>query len=125
MNHLKMKPLATNQRVLTWLNLHPADETAKRMEKAAYALVYLTIAVVYLTLFASSVMYFLKFISVDLKESLAAVIQIAPAISLLNAMVFTFLLRNKTAAVFKKLSDIYEASKKKYQILLRFLPVSL
>lgn len=115
-----MRPLITNQRVLTWFHLYPADESTKKWKKWIYASVLPTIAAIILFTLASSAAYFFKFLSTDLIKSMFTIIQIAPSLALLNALPFTFFLRSEILAVFQKLSIIYDTSEQFINISVQF-----
>lgn len=103
-----MKPLVMNQRVLTWLCVFPLDEAATMKEK----LTCITFSIgVILTIFSGltgSVVFFLKFVSTDLEESLYALFQIAAIFSTSNAIVVAVLMRHRIPAMFSNLTEIYE-----------------
>lgn len=63
--------------------------------------------------FVSSLLYFWKFVAIDLEEALYALYQIVGLISLIYLMfVVVFFSRSKIIATFNKLLDIYKASER-------------
>lgn len=105
---MKMNPLVMNRRVLTWLCVLPLDEVTTRKEKLTY--IALSIGVI-LTIFSGligSVIFFLKFVSTDLEESLYALFQISALFSTANAIVVTAFTRHRIPAMFVNLMGIYE-----------------
>lgn len=59
----------------------------------------------------ASAIFFLKFVSVDLNQSLYAMFQIAAYTNVTYIYIAAFLLRHKITAVFDSLTEIYEESK--------------
>ena len=60
-----MELLLTNQRVLMWLCLLPAKENTSKWKKRAYATIALAMILTDLAIFLASIMYMLKFMSID------------------------------------------------------------
>lgn len=79
-----MKPLATNQRVLT-----------SKWEKRLYVALVLTFFVNILTVFVASFLYAVKFMSIDLQKSINGFGQLNAAIAM-------------TISVFDKIPPIFE-----------------
>lgn len=106
-----MKPLLTNQKVLMWLCIYPVNENASKFVKLAR--VAFTFLVIITELFGliASVVFFMKFFSVDLEKSLYTIFQIVALISNLYMFVVLCGYRYKIIDVFKHLTEIYNASK--------------
>lgn len=105
-----MKPLVTNQKVLIWLYLCAVDDVSLRTNLAHIALG----ATAFLLLIlgnVASVLFVLKFVSVDLKLSLFALYQIFAISSILYLMIAAFILRHKIHDIFAMLQEIYCESK--------------
>lgn len=70
-----MLPMETNQQVLSRLCLKPADHITipKRLFNAAYTIVMVSLTV---AVFISSLMFFLKFLPIDLETALFPIWQI-------------------------------------------------
>lgn len=100
----------TSQKMLTWICVYPADETVSKFKRATYAFAYAFILISNLCVLASSVAFFLKYVSVDLEQSLYAVFQITAYGSMTYLIIVSFLLRSKIPLVFDDLAKIYEAS---------------
>lgn len=115
----RMKPLVTNRRVLTWLCVHPADETTSKFEKISYFIFSLIVFSGILSSLIASIAFFYKYVKVDLEVALYAVSQIAAASSVLYAIIMTLFSRPGITDVFKRLTIIYNESKSKNY--LRFL----
>lgn len=107
----KIKPLATNQRVLTWLCVYPAEKTTCKFKQMAYIFFSFVVFSGILSSLIASVAYFMKFVSIDLEVALYAVSQIAAAASVLYAIAMTYLSRRGITAIFQKLNEIYDQSK--------------
>lgn len=105
-----MKPLVTNQRVLTWLCVYPGEKTTSKIKQLAYIIFSLIVFSGILSSLIASVAYFMKFVSIDLEVALYAVSQIAAAASVLYAIVMTYFSRHGIASIFHKLSEIYDKS---------------
>lgn len=70
-----MRPLKTNQRILTWLCLHPANNDTSKLTVCAYWISALaTLSALVIVLVASST-FFWKYITDDIKQSLPAISQ--------------------------------------------------
>lgn len=103
-----MKPLASNQRILTWLCVLPSKENTSKWKKQVYIALVLALIVADLTIFTSSFLYVLKFMSIDLIETSNGFIQCFAAIPMGNAIIVAFIYRHKIQKVFKQLSTFYE-----------------
>lgn len=108
-----MKPLVTNQRVLSWLCVCPVDKNTNKWQKLVYKIFTISLAILMMGIFVSSSMFFWKFMAVDVEEALYAVYQVMGSTCLLYIMfIVVCFSRSKLNVTFSKLSDIYKASKK-------------
>lgn len=107
-----MKPLVTNNRVLTWLCVCPADDSISPREKLSYILLTVTTFLIATFILFGSIAYLSTVIRIDLEKSLTSLAQISALSIVTYIFVAMFLLRNKISAIFTKLSEIYKASKK-------------
>lgn len=106
-----MQPLTTCRRVLTWLGVCPISGNVSKFERFDPIVVsFLIISSVSVALVASMV-FFVKFLSVDLEKSLQTLLQIAGALSILYSFIVLYISRNKISAVFDHLKQIFDASK--------------
>lgn len=105
-----MKPLATNQRWLIWFCMCSAAESTSKKRQLFYVLFTFVMSAFILAGLVSSILFFVKFISVDFKSCLYAVFQIAASVAVINLMIVGLMNRNQIANIFTKLSDIYAAS---------------
>lgn len=103
-----MKPLVTDQRVLTWLCLLPPKGNISKGRKRLFILLVLGIIIANLTVFSSSLMYVIKYASIDLQETLVGLCQTIGVIPMTNSIGIAFMLRHKIPPVFEKLSEIYD-----------------
>lgn len=106
-----MKPLKTNQQVLTWLGVCRAADTVSIPKKLIYIFAaFFGFSVVFTSL-SASVAFFVKFVQIDLEESLYALFQIASFSGLSYIILTAFIMRNKINGIFNRLSHIYDACK--------------
>lgn len=103
-----MKPSVTSLQMLTWLCLLPAEENASKWKKRAYIALVFALILADLTVFCSSSMYVVKFVSIDVLESSFGIYQVTAAIPMANAIVVAYLFRQKIQSVFEKLLEFYE-----------------
>ena len=103
-----MNPLATDQRILTWLCVLPVEENASKRQK--YARIAFTSAVIVIAILnpLSSLLYAVKFFSTNFLDSSIALCQLFGDIAALNSIVVAFFLRSKILSIYEKLSTIYE-----------------
>lgn len=106
-----MASLTTNRRVLTWLCILPANETTGKCEKIMYMTFSATIIAVEVCITTSSMVYFLKNVSVDLDTSLYALFQMTGSTSLIYILVYAFSMQHKIADMFQHLSNICDSCK--------------
>lgn len=106
-----MQPLTTNKQILIWLSAYPVDETNSKWKKIACGIFSVLVFFGNLSALAASVAYFMKFMSIDLGESLCALLQISGFGSSLFMMLIAVILRHKIKNIFEQLSEIYEMSK--------------
>lgn len=102
-----MNPLETTQKVMKWLCMcapHPTEKTSK---KVAYVLCLSIGITAYLGMIASSVAFFVKYVSIDVGESLYALYQIAVS-GMLYVVIVAILMRYRIDALFQNLAMIYK-----------------
>lgn len=108
----KMEPLVTTKLVLIRLYMYPAhgaDSISSRWKIFSHTIVAVLLAVS-LTGLAGTLTFYFEFMSIDLQQSLLALI---PAGALFNSaynLVAAIVLRYKTKHIFELLSDIYRSS---------------
>lgn len=105
----QMKPLATNQQLLTWFCVHqtPANNSPPPLH-ILFTVFFLSIEINGL---AASLVYFLKTVANDLGDSLHALFQIFAISGAIYLYVVAFLVRNKISGFLRTLENICDASK--------------
>lgn len=104
-----MKPLASNQRVLTWLCLLPPTK-GKNGEEECKTSVSLVVVLILtdLAVFVTCLWYILKFTSLGVQDITIAMCQFLGSIPMANSLVVAFFLRHRIPPAFEKLSKFYE-----------------
>lgn len=106
-----MKPLVTIERALVWLCLCSPDKATSKWKMLVCAFLGLITFTSTLSDMLASVAFMLKFISIDMEESLYALFQIFGFGSITYAIIVTFFQRHRMRDLFRGLSKIYSASK--------------
>lgn len=112
----KMKPLATNQRVLTWLCVCPFDLNTNLCQKAFYIISTALLFASEVGAFVSSIIFFVENISNDLEGSLYAVFQFVAFTGLIYMSIMAFILRDRINMFLESLATIYQESKQTNKI---------
>lgn len=100
--------MATSKTALTWICIHPVNESAaNNWKKPLYRLFLASILVFLISGLISSIACLFKYWSIDLVKSLYSPIQIGPTLSTLYSLLIAFLIRSKLLAMFDQLSKIY------------------
>lgn len=106
-----MKPLAAIQRVLLLFSVYPVDE---KLSKSEHILTIISTWLIWfgdLCTLISSALFFLKYISTDLKLAIFVLCQFTACISTTNALIVLFIQRRRLADSFNRLAKIYRESK--------------
>lgn len=103
-----IKPLNLDQEVLTWLCVLPAEKSTSKWRKRTYIAFVLAAILCVLTVTLSSLMYALKFMSIDLQKSLIGLESVFAAIQMANSIVVLFLIHHKIPIIYGNLTEIYE-----------------
>lgn len=111
-----MKPLATHQRVLTWLCICPAENHTSKWKKSLYILLVFALFVVEVSAVVSSLVFFLKNVSEDLEESLYALFVIVGDVCLTYGSLVLFYKRHEITAFLEELEQIFAISKNFHKI---------
>lgn len=120
-----MKPLATNQRVLMWLNVCPVEESTSKRERDLYAAFSVGVFIVPLTVLAGSVLFFVQYWSIDLGQAFFAFFQIDVMIGFIYMAASVYALREKVTAIFKNLAEICNARNDSFQFSLYHMIILL
>lgn len=102
-----MNPIATSQRALVWLCVCPDDESSILIKFARPVVPFILFSF-FATGFMTSVAFFSKFVSVDLKEALYALLQIGGTVDGLYIMFVGYVSRKKINKTIRNLLKIYE-----------------
>lgn len=106
----EMNPLATNQRVLTWLCICPFDRDTRIWQKTLCVILTLFLFTFIFSLLVSSIVFFVQNVSIDFESCLYAVFQIAGISGLIDEWSVAFILRKRVHLLFGSLAKIYEES---------------
>lgn len=108
-----MKPLKTSHQCLIWLCMCPApDATTTRWQKTSYTICGFVVLISIISAFVANVMFFVRFISMDLEQSLFAVMFVAAQFGVIYMALSAIILkRQKIQKIFKDLTIIYENGK--------------
>lgn len=104
-----MVPLKTTKRVLIWLSMSTPDTPLTASEKFTHFLLILVYIFSMVGTFGACATYFVRFVSVNLTESLFALINITASTDIGYCYIMAYINRDKIGMLFKSLSNIYEA----------------
>lgn len=107
---VKMKPLVTNYRVLTWLCVCPPEESINRRRKLVYIPLISSILIGNIFFVWTSIVFFTKTVSVNLEASLFSLLQILAFSNIIYLIIVASILRRQIAGLFSGLSRIYDES---------------
>lgn len=110
---MKMNPLATNRRVLTWLCACPAPDSTNKWHNRAHIAFTGALFVVVIGCIIASTIFFMEYVSTDLEDALNAMFPIAAVSGLIYMIIAAIILRSRIKSIFVGLERIYEASKKR------------
>lgn len=111
-----MKPLVTNRKVLTWIGILPAAERTNKFRKLIYITFYFALTSSSGFALFTSLTFMLKYMSTNLEDCLYALFQVAADMNLVYMMVIALILRRKIAALFDRLTEIYNERKKSMKL---------
>lgn len=109
--HVKMRPLATNQRVLVWFCVYRFDDEPNFREKIFSILFTLITWIENLCGILATTVFLWKNVSIEIEVYLFAIFQLFALLSMTNICAIILISRQKIANLFKSLSEIYETSK--------------
>lgn len=119
-----MKPLVTNQMVLTWLGLYPVHILSKRNE-FGYMLFGLVNFAIMFAASAASALYIFQFATINLETVFYALMQFIAYFNMMYLMMFAFVQRNKIMALIETLCEMYEERKKIFSVPMKTLLMNL
>lgn len=105
-----MQPLETTRRMMTWLCMHPADESTTPQQKLAYVTHTLVILFFHLVSFVASFVFFVKYVSIDFNGAIFAFMIGIGELGLIYFLIAAVLMRHQIESIFSSLSTIYESS---------------
>lgn len=106
-----MDLLTTNKKVFTWLCAYPTNGNASKQKIIQYVAFTMTMLIGLICAFSSCVLYFTRYLSTDLTESLYAVYQMNVFFSAIYVIIYSIISRRKIYAMVNNLSSIYDESK--------------
>lgn len=106
----KMQPLVTTRRMMTWLSMHPPDESANAYQKRGYIMHTRAILILLLISVVASLSYCLKFFYTDFEGATFAFMTSIACTGLIYMFFAAILLRYQIAGIFTSLSNIYKSS---------------
>lgn len=106
----KMNPLVTLQRSFVWICLCPIPEGTSKTSKIKYFAFCGFLIVNYNSCMITSSIHFFNNLSIDLKEALFSLFQVAASSSVLYQTLFVMFTRRSILDIFKNLSKIYAES---------------
>lgn len=106
----KMKPLEISQRIFTWIYLCSPDEAISPWRKIMHFVSFVIVFLGNFTSWAGALAYIISYVSIDLEGSLYAVFQLCAVGSVSYILIAAFFLRFRITAIFKQLTEIYDAS---------------
>lgn len=106
-----MKPLVTNKKVLVFLCVCPPDKSMSVGSRAICIISSLIIFILNASVVEVHFSYFLTFVSINLADSLYALMYGIAFCAPVYGMISTLFVRKQFGGIFKKLSAIYRASK--------------
>lgn len=104
-----MKPLMTNRRILNWLNICSDRETTCKFVKMIRNWFTVIFLFVQLSLLVGSVLFFIKYWSINLADAFFAFFEIDATIGLISTTMVAIMLRKNITAIFQYLGRIYTA----------------
>lgn len=107
-----MQPLPTTCLMMTWLSMCPADElTTTRQQKSGYIAYTLAVFILNVICFVASLVYCLKFFSIDFDGAAFAFMAAIGEFGLIYFMITAILMRHQIRNIFLNLSMIYKTSR--------------
>lgn len=108
---MKLNPLLTIQRMLKWLCICPMDENDASYKKILF-IMWSVFSIICSSIGStSSVRFFSKYLSTDLKASINAILPFTSTLNFLYMIINAYIVRHKIVAIFKRLSEIFEKCK--------------
>lgn len=106
-----MQPLATSQQVMTWLCMCPAEESTSKKRRLCYVAFSIIVSIITFAALLTSIVFFIKYLSIDFEAALYTIFQIAAESAVLNLIIVALINRQRIAAIFTELTKLYASSK--------------
>lgn len=105
-----MIPLATHQRVWTWLSVHSVEKDVRSWTN--FNIIFtLFVFMAHLSVVLASTAFAIQFVRIDLADSLHALLHLTAFMGMTYVLAIAFISRNKIVKIFEKLTEIYQKSK--------------
>lgn len=102
-----MKPLATTRTMFTLLCIYPVEKPANRWKKMAFICFSAFVFSVILSLLFASALYVIKYLKIDLTQSLYSLQQIIAWLPIFYMYIIALIKRKKITTIFTELTEIY------------------
>lgn len=102
------KPLKIFQRVFSYISVCPTEENTNKWLKLLFKVSPLIIVIIVLVALTASILYFLRFHSINLETSLNSLFQVVGLLGLTYSIIVTFFTHQKLSAMFISLEKLYK-----------------
>lgn len=102
-----MRPLKTNQRIFTWISVHPTGERTKSWQKMCSLIFTVATAIVQVSAVCANAAFFIKFASINISKSINASFQCLGNVGILSMIVAGLILRHEVTDCIGRLTTIY------------------
>lgn len=89
----------------------PSNENTSKWKERSFFVLFLVAITILMASGTASLVFFSKFVSIDLESSLDTLYPAAGSFGLVYTLVMVYFLRHKMDAIFVDLSNIYDTSK--------------
>lgn len=111
-----MEPLPTTRRMMVWLCMCPANESATHRQNVGYIAHTLVVLIICLISITTGLAYCLKFISIDFDGAIFGFMAAIAEFGIIYELIVALGMRYHIANIFTSLSTIYKTSKFKLWI---------
>lgn len=106
------KPLRSCQRLLSYISVCPPEKDTKKFTKLLFKVSPLIIVITVSMALTASILYFLRFHSINLETSLNSLFQVVGLLGLTYSILVTLFTHQKLLAMFVNLEKLYRACKR-------------
>lgn len=103
-----MKPMETNQKMLTMLSVLPSDRATGKWKRVLNIIFPAAVLIAHLCAIVASALFFEKFVSEDLDRAIFAILQIGGHLNMVYMLVIALILRHRINGIFGSLTAIYK-----------------